>query len=381
MSRKRNIFEEVGEGSERTAVPAGGVIDGARKDAKRAIRLWLSALGVLVVLIVVVGGMTRLTDSGLSITEWQPISDALPPIGVDAWEAEFEKYRQIPEYQLQNEGMTLAEFRTIYWWEWGHRQLGRITGLVWAVGFLFFLATRRIPAGWTGRLLLPGVLGGVQGVIGWWMVSSGLAGDVLDVASYRLAVHLGLAFVILGIIAWQVMLLGRSEVGLLQARRMRDARLLSAATGLMHLAFLQILLGALVAGIDAGRTFNDWPSMAGQFFPPAAFDLEPMWRNFLENAGLVQFMHRIAGYLLLVLGIAFWLRARKSGNRATRGAFTAVLAMLVLQLLLGIMTVLYVAPPGLAILHQVGAVLLFFLILRARFLASYPLDQSVRDAK
>ncbi len=177
------------------------------------------------------------------------------------------------------------------------------------------------------------------------------------------------------------MLLGRSEVGLLQARRMRDARLLSAATGLMHLAFLQILLGALVAGIDAGRTFNDWPSMAGQFFPPAAFDLEPMWRNFLENAGLVQFMHRIAGYLLLVLGIAFWLRARRSGNRATRGAFTAVLAMLVLQLLLGIMTVLYVAPPGLAILHQVGAVLLFFLILRARFLASYPLDQSVRDAK
>ena len=380
MSRKRSIFEEVDEGAERVAVPAGGAIDGARKDARGAIRLWLSALGVLVVLIVVVGGMTRLTDSGLSITEWQPVSGALPPMNAEAWEAEFEKYRQIPEYQLQNEGMTLAEFRTIYWWEWGHRQLGRITGLVWAVGFLFFLATRRIPAGWTGRLLLPGVLGGVQGVIGWWMVSSGLSGDMLDVASYRLAVHLGLAFVILGIIAWQVMLLGRSEVGLLQARRMRDARLRSAATGLMHLAFLQILLGALVAGIDAGRTFNDWPGMAGQFFPPAAFDLEPVWRNFMENAGLVQFMHRIAGYLLLVLGITFWLRARRSGNRATRGAFTAVLAMLVLQLLLGIMTVLYVAPPGLAILHQLGAVLLFFLILRARFLASYPFDQSVRDA-
>ena len=380
MSRKRNIFEEVGEGAERSAARAGGVIDGARKDARRAIRLWLSALGVLVALIVVVGGMTRLTDSGLSITEWQPITGALPPMGVEAWEAEFEKYRQIPEYQLQNEGMTLAEFRTIYWWEWGHRQLGRITGLVWAVGFLFFLATRRIPAGWKGRLLLLGVLGGAQGAIGWWMVSSGLSGDMLDVASYRLAVHLGLAFVILGIIAWQVMLLGRSEIGLLQARRVRDARLLSAATGLMHLAFLQVLLGALVAGIDAGRTYNGWPGMAGRFFPPAAFDLEPVWRNFLENAGLVQFMHRIAGYLLLAFGIAFWLRARRSANRATRGAFTAVLAMLVLQLLLGIMTVLYVAPPGLAILHQVGAALLFLLILRARFLASYPLDQSVRDA-
>ena len=380
MSRKRSIFEEVDEGTKRAAAPAGGVIDGARKGARRAIRIWLSALGVLVVLIIVVGGLTRLTDSGLSITEWQPISGALPPMSAEAWEAEFEKYRQLPEYQLQNEGMTLAEFRTIYWWEWGHRQLGRVTGLVWAVGFLFFLAARRIPAGWTGRLLLPGVLGGVQGAIGWWMVSSGLSGDALDVASYRLALHLGLAFVILGIIAWQVMLLGRSEAGLLQARRMRDARLLSAATGLMHLAFLQILLGALVAGIDAGRTFNDWPGMAGQFFPPAAFDLEPAWRNFMENAGLVQFMHRIAGYLLLALGIAFWLRARRSGNRATRGAFVAVLAMLVLQLLLGIVTVLYVAPLELAILHQLGAVLLFYLILRARFLASYPLDQSVRDA-
>ncbi len=380
MSRKRSIFEEVDEGTKRAAAPAGGVIDGARKGARRAIRIWLSALGVLVVLIIVVGGLTRLTDSGLSITEWQPISGALPPMSAEAWEAEFEKYRQLPEYQLQNEGMTLAEFRTIYWWEWGHRQLGRVTGLVWAVGFLFFLAARRIPAGWTGRLLLPGVLGGVQGAIGWWMVSSGLSGDALDVASYRLALHLGLAFVILGIIAWQVMLLGRSEAGLLQARRMRDARLLSAATGLMHLAFLQILLGALVAGIDAGRTFNDWPGMAGQFFPPAAFDLEPAWRNFMENAGLVQFMHRMAGYLLLALGIAFWLRARRSGNRATRGAFAAVLAMLVLQLLLGIVTVLYVAPLELAILHQLGAVLLFFLILRARFLASYPLDQSVRDA-
>ena len=380
MSRKRSIFEEVDEGTKRAPAPAGGVIDGSRKGARRAIRIWLSALGVLVVLMIVAGGLTRLTDSGLSITEWQPISGALPPMSAEAWETEFEKYRQLPEYRLQNEGMTLAEFRTLYWWEWGHRQLARVTGLVWAVGFLFFLATRRMPAGWTGRLLLLGILGGVQGAIGWWMVSSGLSGDVLDVASYRLAVHLGLAFVILGIIAWQVMLLGRSEVGLLQARRMRDARLLSAATGLMHLAFLQILLGALVAGIDAGRTFNDWPGMAGQFFPPAAFDLEPVWRNFMENAGLVQFMHRIAGYLLLALGIAFWLRARGSGNRAIRRAFTSVLALLVLQVLLGIVTVLYVAPLELAILHQLGAVLLFFLILRARFLASYPLDQSVRDA-
>ncbi|MYK33011.1 MAG: heme A synthase, partial [Boseongicola sp. SB0670_bin_30] len=186
MNTKRSIFEEVDEGAERVVMPAGGVIDGARKDARGAIRLWLSALGILVVLMIVVGGLTRLTDSGLSITEWRPVAGALPPIGVEAWEAEFDKYRQIPEYQLQNEGMTLAEFKTIYWWEWWHRQLGRITGLVWAAGFLFFLAARRIPAGWTGRLLLPGALGGVQGVMGWWMVSSGLSCDELDVSSYRL---------------------------------------------------------------------------------------------------------------------------------------------------------------------------------------------------
>ena len=164
----------------------------------------------------------------------------------------------------------------------------------------------------------------------------------------------------------------------MQARRGREARLFSMATGLMHFAFLQILLGALVAGIDAGRTFNDWPGMAGQFFPPAAFDLTPVWRNFFENAGLVQFMHRIAGYLLLLFGIIVWRRARSSGNVSTRGAVSAALAMLVLQMLLGIMTVLYVAPLGLAILHQLGAVILFTLILRARFLAAHPLSQSVR---
>ena len=378
MSEKRSIFEEVGEADVALPVPAGGVIDSARRGARGPIRLWLMVLFLLVVVMIAVGGLTRLTDSGLSITEWRPVTGAIPPLSAEAWDVEFEKYKAIPEYQLQNEGMSLAEFKTIYWWEWGHRQLGRFIGLVWAAGFLFFLATKRIPTGWSTRLLIPGILGGVQGAIGWWMVSSGLTGEMLDVASYRLAVHLGLAFVILGVLAWYIFLLGRSEADLLQARRGREAKLFSMGTGLMHFAFLQILLGALVAGIDAGRTFNDWPSMAGQFFPPAAFDIVPVWRNFFENAGLVQFMHRIAGYLLLIFAVVVFLRARRSGNNATRTAFTAVLAMMVLQMLLGIMTVLYIAPWHLAILHQLGAVLLFTLILRARFLAQYPMAQSVR---
>ena len=378
MAEKRSIFEEVGQAEKPTTRPAGGVIDGARRGARGAIRRWLMVLFALVVTMIAVGGLTRLTDSGLSITEWRPVTGALPPMSAEAWAEEFDKYREIPEYQLQNKGMSLEEFKVIYWWEWGHRQLGRFIGLVWAAGFLFFLATKRIPTGWTGRLLIPGVLGGIQGAIGWWMVSSGLTGTMLDVASYRLAVHLGLAFVILGLLAWYVSLLGRSEADLMQARRARQPKLFSMSTGLMHFAFLQILLGALVAGIDAGRSYNDWPLMSGEVFPSNAFDLEPVWRNFFENAGLVQFMHRVAGYLLFAFGVVVWLRARRSANGETRFAFNAVMAMLVVQMILGIMTVLYMAPLTLAILHQFGAVVLFALILRGRFLAQYPKSQSVR---
>lgn len=379
MSGKRSIFEEVGEAEPPRSTPTTGVIDkAARRGARGAIRVWLMILFAMVVVMIAVGGLTRLTDSGLSITEWQPVTGALPPLSAADWDTEFEKYKQIPEYQLQNQGMTLQEFKVIYWWEWGHRQLGRVIGLVWAIGFLFFLVTRKIPTGWTGRLLVPGVLGGIQGAIGWWMVSSGLTGTMLDVASYRLATHLGLAFVILGLLAWYIFKLGRSEADLLQARRNRDGKLFSMGTGLLHFAFLQILLGALVAGIDAGRSYNDWPLMGGYWLPPEPLSLEPVWRNFFEDAGLVQFMHRTAGYLLFVFGIVVWLRARRSANERTKTAFTAVMAMMLLQMVLGIATVLYVAPWHLAILHQFGAVLLITLILRARFLAQYPIAQSVR---
>ena len=378
MAEKRSIFEEVGSDQKIAQAPKGGLIDGAKSGARLAIRRWLMVLFGLVVIMIAVGGLTRLTDSGLSITEWRPVTGALPPMSEAAWEAELEKYRQIPEYQLQNNGMSMSEFKVIYWWEWGHRQLGRFIGLVWALGFLYFFLTKKIPTGWTGRLLILGALGGFQGAIGWWMVSSGLTGTMLDVASYRLATHLGLAFVILGVIAWFVMLLGRTEADLLQARRAREGRLFSMATGLTHFVFLQIILGALVAGIDAGRSYNEWPLMGGAFVPPTAFDLEPLWRNFFENAGLVQFIHRVTAYLLFIFGVVVWWRSRESGNGETRFAFNAVLAMMVVQMVIGIMTVLYSAPWQLAILHQFGAVLLYVAILRARFLAQYPRAQSVR---
>ncbi|MFP4304667.1 MAG: heme A synthase [Rhodosalinus sp.] len=381
MTGKRKLFEEVGETGRPRQEPRGGMIDAGRRGARGAVRVWLQILFVLVVVMIAVGGLTRLTDSGLSITEWAPLSGAIPPLSDADWAREFDAYRQIPEYQLQNRGMSLAEFKVIYWWEWGHRQLGRVIGLVWAVGFLGFLVTRRMPPGWTGRLFFLGVLGGLQGAIGWWMVSSGLEGTMLDVASYRLATHLGLAFVILGLIAWYVFRLGRESRELMQARRQREARLAGWGSALIGLAFVQILLGALVAGIDAGRNFTDWPLMGGEFLPPYPLQLDPVWRNFFEDAGLVQFMHRMAGYALVLLGLVAWWVARRSANPATRFAFNAVLAMLFVQLVLGIATVIYAAPWHLAIVHQFGAVVLWVLVLQARFRALYPLPQSLRAAR
>lgn len=379
MAEKRKLFEDVGASSA-PVVPKGGLIDG-RKGARRGIRAWLVSIFLLVAVMIAVGGLTRLTDSGLSITEWRPVTGAIPPLSEADWAVEFEKYQSSAEFQLVNSQMSLEEFKSIFWWEWGHRQLGRVIGLVWAVGFLGFAAARAIPAGWTGRLLGLGALGGLQGAIGWWMVSSGLVGENVDVESYRLATHLGLAFVILGLTAWYVFLLGRSETDLMQARRVGERKLVGLSTGLMHFAFLQILLGALVAGIDAGRGFPTWPSMNGEFFPSDAFYVpgRPIWAAFFENPGLVQFNHRLAGYLLFAFGVVVWLRGRKSAHRATRGAFNAVMAMLVGQLALGIATVLTVAHMHVAITHQVGAILLWVLIIRARHLAQYPVAGSIRE--
>jgi len=376
--KPRSIFEDVGTTEKQVATP--GAIDRGGQGARGAIRAWLFVLFGLVAVMIVVGGLTRLTDSGLSITEWKPVTGALPPMSAEAWDLEFEKYKQIPEYSEQNIGMTMEEFKVIYWWEWGHRQLGRVIGLVWAIGFAYFAIRRQIPTGWTQKLLFIGALGGLQGAIGWWMVSSGLKPGMLDVASYRLAIHLGLAFVIFGFIAWYIMQLSRREADLLQARRSGDAKMWSMSTGLMHFAFLQILLGALVAGIDAGRAYPDWPLMAGGFFPPEPFGLTPVWRNFFEDAGLVQFMHRMAGYLLFIYAVYVWRMASKSANTSIRFSFNLVLAMMLLQMVIGIVTVMYSAPWNIAIVHQIGAIVLWVLILRARFMSRYPIPQKIAGA-
>lgn len=378
MAKRRAIFEEVAEPGKTRAQPKTGLIDRARPGARRAMRLWLLSLFALVCVMIVVGGMTRLTDSGLSITEWRPVTGAIPPLNAEMWEEEFQKYREIDQYRLMNQGMTLSEFKVIYWWEWGHRQLGRVIGLVWAIGFLAFWLTRRIPTGWTPRLLGLGALGGLQGAIGWWMVASGLNEGMTAVASYRLATHLGLAFVILGLIAWYSFLLNRPEAELIAARRAREGRLFSVSTGVMHLAFLQILLGALVAGIDAGRGYTDWPLMNGVFVPPELFAMQPIWVNFFENPATTQFVHRKVGYLLAGFAVVLWFMGRKSSHSATRAAFHTFIVVMLAQIALGIATVVYGAPWQLGIAHQATAVLLWVLIIRARHLAQYPRFDSVR---
>lgn len=395
MAGKRSIFEEVGQatpkvGAATSRPAAGGLIDAGPKGARSVIRLWMLVLFMMVAVMILVGGMTRLTDSGLSITEWNLVTGALPPLSDAAWLLEFDKYKNFPEFQIQNRMMTLEEFKPIYWWEWSHRALGRAVGLVWALGFLWFWLRKEIPTGWTGRLLLLGALGGLQGAVGWWMVHSGLQGVRVDVVSSRLATHLGLAFVILGFLAWYALLLGRSEAQLMTARRGREGKLFGMSTGLMHFAFLQIILGALVAGIDAGRYFPTWPLMGDSFLPPdpfyvtgtdanGALTVLPWYWAFVENAALVQFMHRMSGYLLFAFGVVVWLRGRKSAHATTRFAFNMVMLMMLGQMILGIVTVLTEAHMHIAITHQMGAILLWVLIIRARYLAQYPVAGSVRE--
>jgi cytochrome c oxidase assembly protein subunit 15 len=377
MSDKRSIFEEVGNNTKIIAAPVGAI---SRDEGleRGLVRIWLWGLVVLIVIMITVGGLTRLTDSGLSITEWDPVMGAVPPMSAAAWNAAFAAYRTTAEFTLQNSAMTLAEFKVIFWWEWGHRQLGRFIGLAWLVGFLILFVIGKLPKVRRTSLFIIGPFIGLQGFIGWLMVNSGLDGVRIDVASYWLMAHLGAAFALLGYIFWILHLFGRTESELLQARRVRERKLFGMSTGLMHFVALQVLLGALVAGIDAGRNYTDWPLMAGEFLPPDLFSLTPWWRNFFEDDGLVQFIHRMSAYFLFVFGIAVCLRSKASAHKLTRLAFGKIGLLLVVQMVLGVVTVMNSSPWNLAILHQFTAILLWVAVIRGRFLAGYPITTSVR---
>ncbi|MDF2996874.1 MAG: cytochrome oxidase assembly [Xanthobacteraceae bacterium] len=316
----------------------------------RPVRIWLYAVAALIVLMVVVGGATRLTESGLSIVEWKPVTGVLPPLSEAAWQAEFQKYQQIPQYQLVNKGMSLAEFRTIFWWEWAHRLLGRLIGFVFLLPFLFFLWRGLIDRALGWRLGGLFVLGGLQGAVGWWMVSSGLATRV-DVSQYRLAIHLTLACTILfATIAVADGLRPGAGPEAASGRVRGLARLLPI------LVLVQIFLGGLVAGLDAGLTFTTWPLMDGHFIPPLESLLvqQPAWRNFFENVLTVQFDHRMFAYALWGLTLLHWLDARRAGGAAGRRALL-LFGLVSAQAVLGIMTLIHQVPIDIALAHQFGA--------------------------
>jgi heme a synthase len=318
----------------------------------RAVQWWLVSIAALIALMVLVGGATRLTEAGLSIVEWKPVTGALPPLDQEQWTQAFEAYKKIPQYREMNAGMNLAEFKTIFWWEFGHRLLGRVIGIAYLLPFLWFMWRGFLGADLKRRLWLIFGLGALQGAVGWWMVASGLSQRV-EVSHYRLAAHLVLALLIFAAIVWTL-------------RRLADrpplsvsSRLKITSVALVALTFVQLYLGALVAGLRAGKIYNTWPAIDGRFIPsPSRLFFEvPRWRNLFDNTLTVQFEHRMMAYLLFVLAIlhAFDAIRSRAGAAAVNGALWLV-AVITLQATLGVLTLLNQVPIDLALAHQAVAI-------------------------
>lgn len=316
----------------------------------RPIALWLFFVAALVFGMVVLGGATRLTHSGLSMVDWQPLMGILPPIGDAQWAQSFEAYKAYPEYQKINMGMTVDEYKDIFYYEYTHRILGRIIGLAFALPFFWFLFRGLIPQGYKLKLLGLLILGGLQGLMGWYMVMSGLV-DNPDVSHYRLTAHLALAFVVMAGLVWV-------GLNLLRGEPERESR--SARVGYIHFGgfiFVQSMLGGLVAGSDAGFGWNTWPLMDGAFFPAGLFEMSPWAINFVENLMTMQFMHRMVAYLATLMMIALWIRAHKAGTRT--GTVDLLAIGVLVQVILGIGTLVMGVPVWLASMHQAGALAIF----------------------
>ena len=345
----------------------------ATPPARRAVGWWLFAVAVLVACMVTLGGMTRLTGSGLSITEWHPVTGIIPPLSEPAWQAEFAKYRHIPQYRFENRGMSIAAFQAIYWWEWAHRLLGRLIGAAFLLPFLYFAATGAIVRREWPRMILLFGLGGLQGFVGWWMVESGLETRV-SVSQYRLAIHLGIAILLFGALLWTALEYFRADSASVtpsRAASFQSGRAKSLAWVLVALVYLQMLLGALVAGLHAGLIYNTWPLMDGRVFPEGAFVMRSWWINFFENPGLAQFDHRIGAYIVAVCVVILWTLVRRY-NIESRASSNALIAAASAQVALGIATLLNQAPLVLATLHQATAVALFGTALWNAFELSRP---------
>jgi len=316
-------------------------------NADTAVRVWLGSVVTLIFAMVVVGGATRLTGSGLSITEWKPILGAIPPLSAADWQEAFDKYRQIPQYQLVNKGMSLAEFQFIYWWEWGHRFLGRFIGVAFAIPFIAFAVAGYIRRDLAPSLIALFALGALQGFMGWYMVQSGLV-DRVSVSQYRLAAHLGLAAVIYAAMIWVLLGVGQP------ARAVKQSWAWLSAAGLLVFSFVQIVLGAFVAGMKAGFAYNTWPLMDGALIPDGLFVMQPWHINLFENALTVQFNHRMAAYLLFAWAIVHALAMVRTGRIGQMSAL-ALAGAVTLQAVLGIWTLIAQVPLSLGLVHQAGA--------------------------
>ena len=340
----------------------GGIASERVARQRRAVAFWLLALAGLVLAMVVLGGITRLHHAGLSIVDWRPLVGVLPPFSEEAWQVLFADYKRFPEYQEINRGMSLDAFKGIFWLEYAHRLLGRIVGIAFALPFLWFLFRRAFDWSLAVKVLAIGVLGGLQGLLGWYMVQSGLV-DRPDVSPYRLAAHLGLAVAIYGCLIWVALglLMGRGV-----ERVRREGRWRGAVWGAMGLVFLTILSGAFVAGNDAGLAYNTFPLMADAIVPPDIFLIEPLWRNFFENVPLVQLDHRLLAMFTALVVILLWAAAlRWLGSAPARTALHAAAGAVLGQFVLGIATLLAFVPVPLGAAHQAGAMVVFTAILVA----------------
>lgn len=318
--------------------------------SRRAVGFWLLAVALVILGMVTIGGLTRLTGSGLSITQWDPIMGAIPPLNQREWLDAFAKYQRIPQYIVENRGMSLEGFKGIFWWEWTHRLLGRLLGVLFLVPFLWFAAVGAIKRSDWPRMLLLFLLGGLQGFIGWWMVASGLEVRT-SVSQYRLAIHLGTALLLLVAILWIALeyLRGSDSGGVSDGKGAARRGYAFAA-----LVYVQMLLGALVAGLHAGLIYNTWPDMNGRVLPEDPFFSAPWWINFFENPGLAQFDHRIGAYVVAAFAAFIYARGIKLPGHAKASA-KAVAIITTIQIGLGITTLLLQAPEGLAAAHQVTA--------------------------
>lgn len=326
-------------------------------NSQRPIAIWLLVCCAAIYAMVVLGGVTRLTGSGLSMVKWEPIIGVLPPASQFDWEEVFQLYQQYPEFKLKNSHMNLEDFKGIFWLEYLHRLLGRMIGVIFLLPLLYFWATKKVKRSFIPKLLSMFVLGGLQGVMGWYMVKSGLAQDP-HVSQYRLTAHLGFAFIIYAYIFW-------TALGLLFPRQQQihgndNSALRRFSFFITSFIFITVLSGGFVAGLKAGKAYNTFPLMNGQLIPEGLSSFDPLWRNFFENVTTVQFDHRVLAYCLIILIPLYWFVAtKKQLSSGTRVAFHLLVLILAVQVALGISTLLYYVPVGLAATHQGGAMALF----------------------